>query len=347
MPQLYLGVDAGNTKTVALLSDDEGCVVGSGRAGLGDIYTAARPEDAVEVVASTVSQALAAAGAQLSDVRSAAFRLAGIDWPEDEAYWRDALARRFAPIETATVKNDGFALLRCGDLSGVGVAVAAGTGHALAGRGADGREFALCWWGQHFLGGTGLGDDALRAVFLAELGMAAPSLLTAALLRVYGAQDVENLLKLFTRRENRLGHLDRSRAAYAVLEVAERGDAAAGGILDRHARLLADYTVLVARKVGLMEPSCDEDAQNPSRLETTALRSTARIVLGGAVLASDHTGLRDRLVADLSSRLPHAEIGLGIGTPVVGALLDALADGGAALSPAVRDRALSMTANRP
>jgi N-acetylglucosamine kinase-like BadF-type ATPase len=343
MSQLYLGVDAGNTKTVALLSDDQGCVVGSGRAGLGDIYTAARPEDAVEVVASTVSQALAAAGAQLSDVRCAAFRLAGIDWPEDEAYWRDALDRRFGPIGTTSVKNDGFALLRCGDLSGVGVAVAAGTGHALAGRGPDGREFALCWWGQHFLGGTGLGRDALRTVFLAELGMGAPSLLTAALLQVYGVKDVENLLKLFTRRENRLGHLDRSRAGYAVLEVAERGDAAAGEILDRHARLLADYAVLVARKVGLVEASCDGAPQNPSRLETTALRSTVRIVLGGAVLASDHTGLRDRLVADLSSRLPYAEIGLGSGTPVVGALLDALAEGGAALSPTVRDRALSMT----
>jgi hypothetical protein len=166
-------------------------------------------------------------------------------------------------------------------------------------------------------------------------------------LQVYGAKDVENLLKLFTQRENRLGHLDRSRAAYAVLEVAERGDAAAGEILDRHARLLADYAVLVARKVGLVEAGCEETAQNPSRLETTAVRSTVRIVLGGAVLASDHTGLRDRLVADLSSRLPHAEIGLGSGTPVVGALLDALAEGGAALSPTVRDRVLSMTQHIP
>lgn len=345
MPQLYLGVDAGNTKTVALLSDEQGCVVGSGRAGLGDIYGAAHPEDAVDVVASIVTQALATAGAQLSDVRSAAFRLAGIDWPEDEAYWSDALARRFAPIEMTSVKNDGFALLRCGDLSGVGVAVAAGTGPALAGRGQDGQEFALCWWGQHYLGGAGLGDDALRAVFLAELGMGAPSLLTASLLKVYGATDVENLLKLFTRRENPLGHRDRSRAACAVLAAAEAGDAAASLILDRHAGLLADYALLVAGKVGLVERSCTDDGHDPSRAESSALQSTVRIVLGGAVLASDHAGLRDRLIADLTRRLPRAEIAVGIGPPVVGALLDALADGGAALSPAVRDRVLSMTGN--
>jgi N-acetylglucosamine kinase-like BadF-type ATPase len=343
MAHLYLGVDAGNTKTAALVTDDQGGVVGSGRAGLGDIYGAATPEDAVDVVASTVAQALNTAGAKLSDVRSAAFRLAGIDWPEDEAYWRDALARRFAPIQLASVKNDGFALLRCGNLSGVGVAVAAGTGFALAGRGPDGREFALCWWGQHYLGGAGLGDDALRAVFLAELGMGAPSKLTAALLQVYGAADAENLLHLFTRRENPFGHRERSRAARAVLQVAELGDAAASQILDRHATLLADYAMFVARKVGLVERSPDEDARDLSRTQPTVACSTVSIVLGGSVLASDHAGLRDRLVADLARRLPRADIAVGIGPPVVGALLDALAEGGVVLSPAVRDRVLFMT----
>lgn len=347
MPHLYLGVDAGNTKTLALLSDDQGCVVGSGRAGLGDIYGATHPEDAVDAVASTVAQALATAGAQLCDVRSAAFRLAGIDWPEDEAYWRDALERRFASIEQVSLKNDGFALLRCGDLSGVGVAVVAGTGHALAGRGPDGQEFALCWWGQHFLGGAGLGDDALRAVFLAELGMGAPSLLTSAVLEVYGAGDVESLLKMFTRREDPLGHRDRSLAASAVLRAAEDGDAEASKILDRHAGLLADYAVLVARKVGLVGPHSDKAAQDPSRPEISAAKSRVRVVLGGAVLASDHTGLRDRLVTDLSRRLPCAKIGLGIGPPVVGALLDALAEGGAILSPSVRDRVSSLTEHTP
>jgi N-acetylglucosamine kinase-like BadF-type ATPase len=342
MPQLYLGVDAGNTKTVALLSDDQGCVLGSGRAGLGDIYGAAHPEEAVDVVAATVSQALATAGAQLSDVRSAAFRLAGIDWPEDEAFWRDALARRFAPIETASVKNDGFALLRCGDLSGVGVAVAAGTGHAVAGRGTDGQEFALCWWGQHYLGGAGLGHEALRTVFLAALGMGPASLLTAALLQVYGATDVEDLLKLFTRRENPLGHNDRSRVASVVLEVADSGDAPAGQILDGHATLLADYTLLVARKVGLVERTGDQDGPERSLTGPSDVTSTVRIVLGGSVLTSEHAGLRDRLITDLTQRLPCAEVAVGLGSPVVGALLDALAEGGVALSPAVRDR-VSMT----
>jgi N-acetylglucosamine kinase-like BadF-type ATPase len=348
MPELYLGVDAGNTKTVALVCDDQGGVVGSGHAGLGDIYGAARPEDAVGVVVSTVAQALGAAGAKLSDIRSAAFRLAGIDWPEDEDYWRDAVARRFAPIELASVKNDGFALLRCGDLSGVGVAVAAGTGLALAGRGSDGREYALCWWCQDYLGGAGLGNDALRAVFLAELGLGAPTSLTAALVQVYGAADVESLLKQFTRRENPLGHLDRSRAACAVLQAGEDGDIAAQQILDRHAALLADYAILVARKVGLADGVRAEGAQNRSRVRSSAPSSPVRIVLGGSVLSSDHAGLRDRLIAELTRGLPRADVALSVGPPIVGAVLDALAEGGVLLGPAVRDRVLAatMVANR-
>lgn len=344
MPDLYLGVDAGNTKTIALVCNDQGRVVGSGQAGLGDIYGALRPEDAVDVVASTVSRALAAAGAELSDIRSAAFRLAGIDWPEDEVYWRDALQRRFAAIELASVKNDGFALLRCGDLSGVGVAVAVGTGLALAGRGPEGREYSLCWWCQEYLGGAGLGADALRAVFLAELELGPPTALTAALVRVYGAEDVESLLKLFTRRESPLGHQDRSRAACAVLTAGANGDAAAMQVLDRHAGLLADYAILVARKVGLADGVVDADAQQWPRVRSSVLSSPVRFVLGGSVLSSDQAGLRDRLIAELTRRLPRADVAVSVGPPIVGAVLDALAEGGVRLLPAMRDRVLSVTA---
>lgn len=343
MSDLYLGVDAGNTKTLALVCDGQGVVVGSGAAGLGDIYGAEDPEDAVGAVESAVAQGLHAAGATLSDVRSAAFRLAGIDWPQDEAYWHDALERRFAPIARASVKNDGFALLRCGDLSGVGVAVAVGTGSAFAGHGFDGREFALCWWGQHYLGGAGLGDDALRAVFLAELSLGAPTALTAALLRVYEVTAVDDLLNKFTRRENPLGHRDRSLAAPAVLQVAEDGDAVAGQILDRHAHLLADYAVLVAQRVGLVDGAVDDVSRGSSDARSSRSSPPVHIVLGGSVLTSNHAGLRNRLIVELTRQLPRAHAALGLGTPVVGALLDALAEGGIVLTPAVRDRVRSAT----
>jgi N-acetylglucosamine kinase-like BadF-type ATPase len=36
--KLVLGVDGGNTKTLALVAREDGAVIGTGRAGCGDIY---------------------------------------------------------------------------------------------------------------------------------------------------------------------------------------------------------------------------------------------------------------------------------------------------------------------
>ena len=65
-----------------------------------------------------VSQALAAASAGLDAVAHAAFRLAGVDWPEDEELCTTALATRVPRLRSLTVRNDGYALLRCGQPSG-------------------------------------------------------------------------------------------------------------------------------------------------------------------------------------------------------------------------------------
>ncbi|MEO6714578.1 MAG: hypothetical protein ABIM89_14250, partial [Mycobacteriales bacterium] len=62
MTTLYLGVDAGNTKTDALLCDEQGRVVGSGRDGMGDIYGADTPEAAVAAVRAAVLAAIEGAG---------------------------------------------------------------------------------------------------------------------------------------------------------------------------------------------------------------------------------------------------------------------------------------------
>ena len=62
MSRCYLGVDAGNSKTVALLADADGRVLGRGRAGVGDIYGVPAAEDAVDAVLDAAGQALAAAG---------------------------------------------------------------------------------------------------------------------------------------------------------------------------------------------------------------------------------------------------------------------------------------------
>ena len=105
----YLGVDAGNSKTVALLADADGRVLGRGRAGVGDIYGVPDAEDAVDAVLDAVRPG---AGRRRRRGRRRA-RTPPSGWPgstghEDEAFWTAALARRLPALRRASVRNDGL-----------------------------------------------------------------------------------------------------------------------------------------------------------------------------------------------------------------------------------------------
>jgi N-acetylglucosamine kinase-like BadF-type ATPase len=326
MTELFLGVDAGNSKTVAVVGDERGGILGWGRSGLGDIYGAPTPGAAVDEVSRAISDALSMAGVDLSGTSlraTGAFRLAGVDWPEDELYWNTAIAERFGALSTWSVKNDGFALLRCGDPRGVGVAVSVGTGAAMAGRGTGGAEFVVSWWFQHYLGAAGLGHEAVRAVMLAQLGMGAPTVLTGNLCEFYGVQTAEELLYSFTKREGSLGHADKARAARTVLAAASAGDAVALGLVRAQAEQLAKYAAVTAERVGFLSPD-----------------DPVPVVLGGGVVSDSM--LRADLVESLRMELPHATvIDSGNASPVLGALLDAMAEGGVDITAEVQRTVLA------
>ncbi|HMO12309.1 MAG TPA: BadF/BadG/BcrA/BcrD ATPase family protein, partial [Actinotalea sp.] len=188
----YLGVDAGNTKTVALVATADGQVQGWGRAGSGDLYGAGEGP-AEQNVTLAVRSALEMAGAEPGEVAAAAFRLAGVDWPEDVEHWQAVLAQAFPALGPVSVLNDGYAPLRWGRLDGHGVAVLAGTGPAVAARGPAG-EFVGGWWIQQPLGGQAIGTAAFHAVVRAWLGLAPGTVLTGLLVEQQGVADVDELL---------------------------------------------------------------------------------------------------------------------------------------------------------
>jgi N-acetylglucosamine kinase-like BadF-type ATPase len=309
--RLFLGVDAGNSKTLAVVGDESGRILGWGRSGLGDIYGADLPDLAVDEVFLAIAAATSMAGSGAMP-HGAAFRLAGVDWPEDEQFWSAAIVERFGEPIRFSVKNDGFALMRCGDPRGVGVALSVGTGAAMAGRGIGGEEFIVSWWFQHHLGAAGLGHDALRAVMLAELGMGSATALTAELCRFYGVGSAEELLHAFTKRVDNLGHRDKARAARTVLAAASNGDAISLEIVRKHAGHLTKYAVVTARQVGF-----DIGAD------------LIPLVLGGSVLTAHHSILRALLVESLRADASNFQVIDSPGaSPVLGALLDAMAENG-------------------
>lgn len=247
---LYLGVDGGNTKTVALVADEAGHVIGFGRTSGSDIYAADTEEDAIDEVALAVDAALAAAGAKRSDLASAAFGLAGADWPEDFLLLDSAFrARGFG--RHLVVVNDAIGALRAGSPTGFGVVLVAGSGMAIAARSPEDRVWHSSNW-PTACGGAGLGEAAIDAIFREHLDVGPATALTPMVLERTGTSSAEDLLHLLTARGKRRWVLcDYARLAPIVLTAAEHGDAVATEIVASCAEMIGTHAVAAAHRVGL------------------------------------------------------------------------------------------------
>lgn len=311
MTGLHLGVDAGNSKTEALVCLPTGEVVGAGRAGCGDIYGAESPQAAVDAVLTAVGDALAQAGVGPDGLAGAALRLAGVDWPEDRDFWCDALAGPWPSSLPRSILNDGYAAIRCGEPSGTGVAVTGGTSAAVAARGPDGRLWDLGMWGQHAMGAMGLVQEAVKSVTLADLGEAPSTRLTQDLPAFYRLDSVADLVHWLTRRVGRPGLAEFARCAPVVTAAAAAGDPVAEALVREQGRRFARYAGVAARQVGL------DEAGGP-----------VGVVLSGSVLRAPDSPVVAALLDQLETYVPGAVPHRAVVPPVAGALLDALAEAG-------------------
>ncbi|MFL5954097.1 MAG: BadF/BadG/BcrA/BcrD ATPase family protein [Gaiellaceae bacterium] len=272
--RFVLGVDGGNTKTIALLVREDGSVAGKGRAGCADPHAAPGSAAAVTEIASAVGQALASAGLAAADVSSAAFSLAGADWEEDFVFLRDSITAR-AGITSPQVVNDSIGLLRCGSPETVGVAVAVGTGGAIGGRGPTGAVFHLGFWPEP-TGGAALARAALRAVYRADLGLAPPTSLANRLCETFGVASARELLYVLNRREASVP-IEGKRLPAILLDEADAGDPVSLAIVRENAQSLGRAARITADEVGL--------------------RPSDPLVLGGGVLAHRSTLIEDEIAA--------------------------------------------------
>lgn len=318
----HLAVDGGNSKTVAAVVDDTGAVVGRGRAGCCDIYATATPAEGAAAVVDAVVAALAEAG--VVELEGAAFRLASGDWPEDIEWWTNQLRSQLAIVDRLTpvrlqVGNDSLSTLRLGDLSGVGISVVVGTGPAIGARSPTGREAWSGVWIFDSLGGIGMSDLAMRAVCRQWLGIAPSTALTPALLDLYDEPDVWHLNHAFRRRFGARNQAELVRATRVVMQVAAAGDAVAAEIVAGQADGFADYAQAIAAQAGI------------------ATTDGVPVVVNGSIATSECGVVREVLLASLARRFPHSDVGVAAAPPIDGVILDALAAGGVALTPALRE----------
>ena len=230
-----LGIDAGGTKTVCLLADENGEILGEARDGGANLQTAGELE--VEKVLHRVMEA--AVGTRDLSPAAICLGIAGVDRDEDAEAVR-GIMRRIGFKARTLVVNDALVALVAGAGESAGVVVVAGTGSIAYGHNGRGRAARSGGWG-YLLGDEGsgfwIGRRALSAVVRHADGRGPSTQLTGLILdhlRIGKPADLIHETYYRALRRNAIAGL-----ASLVQRAHAGGDAVASEILQRASLELA------------------------------------------------------------------------------------------------------------
>jgi glucosamine kinase len=222
-----LGIDAGGSKTVALIADESGRVLGRVQAGGANLRT--HGELGVEKILHGVLEELHEPGGPRPE--AVALGIAGADRPEDDAVLR-AILRRLGFRDRVVVTNDARIAFVAGSPERVGLALVCGTGSIAWGQNARGEIARAGGWGWH-LGDEGsgfwIGVRAVREALRASDGRGPSTRLQESLIAHFEIARPEQILRAVYD-----GEFPRHRVAgfaAKVEEAAMAGDEAARSIL--------------------------------------------------------------------------------------------------------------------
>jgi N-acetylglucosamine kinase-like BadF-type ATPase len=321
MTGLFVGVDGGKSKTLCLVADANGTVLGWGRAGSAD-KAAVPVETAIDTVAAAVDAATGQANVTRQDLAVGCFGLAGADWREDFDLLHDRLIGRGLATEVV-VKNDAQIALRAASITGFGLVLSAGTHLSVALRTTSGVDWFSGWSSVDGPGGAEAGRRVVWAVLHAEDSRGPATKLSEAV-RHATELTPDGLLRAVAN-----GLVDESfmaRLAPLLFEVHARSDdPVAGSIIAGLGREMARWvTGLIARfDLG---------------------REDVEVFLTGGLFRGSGDLLRDSLAAAVHLSASRAYLIPAQREPVVGALFEAYDQAGVVISADVVQR---LTATSP
>ena len=305
MPGLFLGVDGGQTSTVAVIGDESGLVLGTGTAG--------PCNQAAAAVRGCVAAACQDAGLNPDGVRfdSACLGFSG------GAEGKRAIVEELVSATRLAVTNDAVIALSGATRGEPGIIAIAGTGSIAFGLNGSGKTARAGGWGYVFGDEGGAFDlvrQALAAVLRCEEGWGPATRLKQKLLEATGSASGLEMLHLFYTAD--FPH-DRI-ASYAPLvdEAAAEEDEVAAKILERAARKLAEIVSVVRERL-FRRDEVVHVAHAGGVFQSVALR--------------EH--FRRMVESDGATRC-----GPALHAPAIGALIEAYRAGG--LSPEIRDDVL-------
>jgi N-acetylglucosamine kinase-like BadF-type ATPase len=307
---LYLGIDAGGSKTKCMLADETRVLA---RASTGTVkLMRVSEQEATTRLRRMLEEVTATAGVSLGEVSRSCLGLAGVSSP---------VVREWANRAMGEIAGGG--LILCGDeeialdaafAGGPGILVVAGTGSNAIGRTAGGELFGAGGWGP-VLGdegsGTWIGLEAIRAALRAQdrIGLGGVSTcLLREIERHWGLASLGELVALANRRGDNGGTApDFATLAPVVARCTEQGDQLATGVLERAGEELAGLVALVFHKM------------TARGADAGGLEAEVSVAFTGSVL-SEVARVRTAMIARLEISLPIARVRESAVDPLEGAL---------------------------
>lgn len=194
MSKYFLGVDGGQSSTVALIGDEIGRALGAGRAGPCNHVRAAQGRAKfLSAITGCLEKACEQAGLDAGSVSFEAACLGFSGGPAD----KEAILGEVLRARRLVVTHDALIALVGATAGQPGLITIAGTGSIAFGRNAGGRTARAGGWGYVFGdegGAFDLARQALRAALRFEEGWGPSTSLHSLLLEATGATDANDLL---------------------------------------------------------------------------------------------------------------------------------------------------------
>lgn len=307
----YLGVDGGGSKTLAVISDQEGSIISRAVSGCGNHQTGAAAAE--RNIRQAVEEALGTAGLTKEQLSYSVFGLAGADREADYSVLRPMIAG--LGLQRHHIVCDTIIGLRAGTRQSHGVVVICGTGTNCYGMNKAGKELQVGGFGYSFGdfgGGADLAVEVFRSVIRAWEGRAKPTALTEATLEMLGFPTVETMFHHYLDHGLRVPH----GMARLLFEVAAY-DETARDILSMQGRELGISAAAVIRKLAMQQDSFD-------------------LVMAGSILTrGDSRYILPFIEAEIRVVAPACRLKLLMVEPVAGALILAMESNGCAVKDTV------------
>ena len=296
--QYFLGLDAGGTKTHALITNETGQVLGFAQEGPGN-WQSVGFENQRDVFKSITRHVLDTAGLDVKQITGAGFGIGGYDWPSQSKAHLDGVHSLglSCPFEIA---NDSVIGLLAGASQGWGVTLVAGTGNNCRGRDKNGREGRITGEGElfgEFGGGIEMVYKAIQEISHEWSRRGPATSLSAVFMKITGSKSLFDLLEGID-----LGRYEpKASWVMSIFQSAHEGDSVARDIIEWSARELGESACAVIRQLNIENNEFD-------------------VVLTGSIFESGDIYI-DPLRETIHKFAPQAKLVKLEAPPVVGAVI--------------------------